>query len=103
MISLADFPPPPSFLDDAASSAALAAWLRTLGPSTPRRTGPSVDAILVDYAGAARLLGTTVPALKSRVSRGENRLRACMVTVGRRVWFSRIRLAERFGGGRRHQ
>jgi DNA-directed RNA polymerase specialized sigma24 family protein len=50
----------------------------------------------VDYEGAARLLNTTVAALKSRVSRGDNKLAAAMVTNGRSVRFSVAKLTERF-------
>jgi hypothetical protein len=56
----------------------------------------AADLILVDYAGAAELLGTTVSALKTRVSRGDARLHAAMVTNGRRVRFNVAKLSEKF-------
>ncbi|HEY1695179.1 MAG TPA: hypothetical protein VGG39_23585 [Polyangiaceae bacterium] len=59
-----------------------------------------VDPLLLDYRAAARLLGTTVAALKSRVSRGDNRLCAVMVTSGRSVRFHRDKLVERFRPGK---
>ena len=65
--------------------------LRDMSPEAP---GP--PPLLVDYAGAARLLGTTVTALKSRVSRGDNRVAAAMVTNGRSVRFNIEKLSEKF-------
>jgi len=71
------------------------------------RTEPSADAILVTYQEAARRLGTTVAALKTRVSRGDPRLTAAMVPDGRSVRFNVARLNEvckpgaRLGGRRR--
>lgn len=53
-------------------------------------------AFLVDYPEAARLLGTTVSALKTRVSRGDHRLHSAMVTNGRRVQFNVAKLSEKF-------
>jgi len=52
--------------------------------------------ILVDYSGAAELLATTVTALKTRVSRGDHRLHAAMVTNGRSVRFNVAKLSEKF-------
>jgi hypothetical protein len=78
-------------------------WARRLDAEEADEVTPATSTeppLLVTYAGAARLLGTTVSALKTRVSRGENRLRACMVTNGRRVRFSTLKLAEKFGGKR---
>jgi hypothetical protein len=54
------------------------------------------EPILVDYKQAARLLGTTVPALKSRVSRGDARLLAAIVSNGRSVRFNRAMLEKKF-------
>jgi hypothetical protein len=78
-------------------------WTRRLDAEDAAEAAPEASMeppLLVTYAGAARLLGTTVSALKTRVSRGENKLRACMVTNGRRVRFSTLKLAEKFGGRR---
>ncbi len=69
--------------------------LRGVSPDAEPRC-PSSQPLLVDYAGAARLLGTTVTALKSRVSRGDNRLTAAMVTNGRSVRFNIEKLGEKF-------
>jgi hypothetical protein len=55
-----------------------------------------IPSLLVDYDETARLLSTTVAALKTRVSRGDHRLHAAMVTNGRQVRFSRAKLAEKF-------
>jgi hypothetical protein len=56
--------------------------------------------LLVNYQGAARLLGTTPSALRKRIHRGDVKLTACMVTNGRAVRFSVTKLNERFGGRR---
>jgi hypothetical protein len=50
---------------------------------------------LADYPEAARLLRTTVSALKTRVSRGDQRLHAAMVTNGRSVRFNVAKLSEK--------
>ena len=57
--------------------------------------------ILVDYAGAANLLGTTASALKTRVSRGDPKLVAARVMHGRAVRFNVAKLTERHTPGRR--
>jgi hypothetical protein len=76
--------------------------LASLGGHAPERVLDDRPPLLVGYAGAATLLGTTVSALKSRVSRGDNKLRAAMVTNGRSVRFSVAKLTERFSrAGRR--
>jgi hypothetical protein len=55
--------------------------------------GPSSVPLLADYPEAARLLRTTVSALKTRVSRGDQRLHAAMVTNGRSVRFNVAKLS----------
>jgi hypothetical protein len=62
----------------------------------PERVAGDRPPLLVDYAGAAALLSTTVDALKSRVSRGDNKLLAALVSNGRSVRFSVAKLTEKF-------
>jgi hypothetical protein len=62
----------------------------------PERVAGDPPPLLVDYAGAAALLSTTTDALKSRVSRGDNKLRAAMVPNGRSVRFNVAKLTEKF-------
>lgn len=64
------------------------------------REGLTLPPVLVDYEGAARLLATTREALAARVSRGDNKLTACVVRNGRSVRFSVAKLAEKYGKGR---
>jgi hypothetical protein len=59
------------------------------------------EPVLVDYAGAARLLGTTVAALKTRMSRGDTKLMAAKVQNGRAVRFNVVKLTEKNTPGRR--
>jgi hypothetical protein len=61
----------------------------------PERVAGDPPPLLVDYAGAAALLSTTADALKSRVSRGDNKLLAAMVPNGRSVRFSVAILREK--------
>ncbi len=65
------------------------------------REAGSREPILVDYNEAARLLGTTVSALKTRVSRGDLKLTAAMITSGRTVRFNVDKLNEKFTPRRR--
>jgi hypothetical protein len=57
---------------------------------------PSSVPFLAGYPEAARLLSTTVSALKTRVSRGDPRLHAAMVTNGKSVRFNVAKLFEKF-------
>lgn len=65
------------------------------------REAGSREPILVNYNEAARLLGTTVSALKTRVSRGDPKLTAAMITSGRAVRFNVDKLNEKFTPRRR--
>jgi hypothetical protein len=55
------------------------------------------EALLVDYPQAARMLSTTVSALKTRMSRGDPKLHACVAaTEDRTVRFDAKKLADVF-------
>jgi len=93
-----------SYEYDSDDEAKVRALIRRLLEGPPEPAGAhsgAAEPILADYPEAADLLRTTVSALKTRVSRGDQRLHAAMVTYGRSVRFNVAKLREKFAPKRR--